>query len=41
MLENPHDDPSNESVASLYAGKAALKWAGAPTPEEGWAGIQK
>lgn len=40
-LENPDDDPSNESIASLYARKAALKWASAPTPEEGWQGIQE
>lgn len=40
-LENPDKDPSNESIASLFARQAALKWASAATAEEGWAGIQE
>jgi hypothetical protein len=40
-LEKPDDDPSKESIASLFARKAALKWASAPTTEEGWTGIQE
>ena len=41
-LENPDDDTSLEdkSFVSLFARKAALKWASASTPEEGWVGIR-
>jgi len=42
-LEKPDDDTSleDESFVSLFARKAALKWASAPTPEEGWARIRE
>jgi len=40
-LGNPDKDPSDESIVSLYARKAALKWACAATPEEGCAGIRE